>query len=106
MDIEPRPVDWKDAEFHVGVVPGGGQLVVRGVVERPADVELMEGPPSSNEFWEIQLLARDLPIANEVETPFETSRLVTARENTKGFDLIGASMRKRFHVEPFKGPNG
>jgi hypothetical protein len=93
-------IDWEDAEFRGGIVPGSGILTAKGVLRQPAEVRLVD-QPGSGAYWEIQVRAFEPEVGPEVETPYSVSRTVSGRMGKDGFDLVGATKRLRVHVKPF-----
>jgi hypothetical protein len=91
-------LDWTEATMHP-MVAGGFQLVVRGVAPVPVDVELrpLPIPIAPVEYHGIEVIGTPRGPTTQVETPWTME--VDADEivrGTKGFVLIGATMREYF----------
>jgi hypothetical protein len=99
MRDEGRLVDFDGAEFCPGRTQGCGVVRVCGARVEAGDVFLVPEEDPSSDYWELIVCTfADGCGAAPAGGRFDKELFVRARPGTRGFQVVGATVHKRFDL--------
>lgn len=98
---EGEPVDFDKAEFCPGDTPRCGIVRVRGRTGSRGRVFLVLEEDPSGEYWEVVVCAFPTGEGRGVADAFDETVFVSARCETRGFQVTGATRTQRFELPSF-----